>query len=389
MATNHTPNRTSLETLFARANEALDEATGGVVPPFQPATTFARRSDYSLVSNRHLYARDDNDVVRLAEETLTIAENGEAGLLFPSGMAAIAAVMRTIPNGGRLIMQSQIYWGTMKWVREFCARREIELVEVAAHQPAELVQTTETVRPDIVFVETPSNPWLRTVDLRAASQTCKAVGARLVVDSTAATPVLSQPLGFGADIVMHSATKAVNGHSDVVAGFLCTGDASSDFWTAIRTDRHDAGAILGSFEAWLLLRGMRTLPLRVERMSANAAAIAEFLTSHNNVLEVLYPGLSTHLGHELAQVQMSGGFGSLLSFRVKGSGKEALNVCGRLNLFHRATSLGGVESLVEHRHTIEGDVTGVPDDLIRVSVGIEHVDELIADLDQALSGAIR
>jgi cystathionine gamma-synthase len=240
-------------------------------------------------------------------------------------------------------------------------------------------------KPDLVWVETPSNPWLKIVNLRALSQACRDAGAVLAVDSTAATPVLSQPLTLGADIVMHSATKAINGHSDVVAGFLACRDAHSAIWQAIAADRHDAGAIIGPFEAWLLLRGMRTLPLRVEKMSSNALTVAQFLDGHDQVEKVLYPGLASAQGHDLAVQQMAGGFGGLLSFLVKGDGPRALRVCGRLDLFHRATSLGGVESLVEHRHTIEGDATGVPENLIRLSVGIENVDELIADLAQALT----
>ncbi len=206
----------------------------------------------------------------------------------------------------------------------------------------------------------------------------------LVVDSTAATPILSQPLEQGADIVMHSATKAINGHSDVLAGFLGCRDATSPLWELIVTDRHDAGAIMGSFEAWLLIRGMRTLPLRVERMSENALKIAQHLHDHPKVERVLYPGLPTDPGHGIALRQMNGGFGCLLSFQVKGDKETALGVISRLNVFKRATSLGGVESLVEHRHTIEETVPG---NLLRLSVGIERIDDLIADLDQALAGA--
>jgi len=374
-----------ITTRMVQANGVIDPQTGGVVPAIQSSTTFARNADYSQISPNHLYARDDDDLVRLGEEILTKAENADAGLLFPSGMAAIAAVMRTVPNRGTVILQSQIYWGTTKWVRDFCARREINLLEVECSDMDILAQTISAHAPNLVFIETPSNPWLRITDIQSAADLTHAAAGKLVVDSTAASPVLSNPLSFGADIVMHSATKSINGHSDVLAGFLATNDAQSNLWQAIAMDRHDAGAVLGSFEAWLLIRGMRTLPLRMERMCENTMQVANFLEAHPKVEAVLYPGLSSHEKHELAAKQMPNGFGSLLSFQVKGDAKTALAVCAKLETFKRATSLGGVESLVEHRHSIEGDATGVPENLIRLSVGIEHIQDLIGDLSEALS----
>ncbi|MGJ8527161.1 trans-sulfuration enzyme family protein [Maritalea sp.] len=373
-----------ISTRMVQANGVIDPQTGGVVPPIQSATTFARNTDYSLISDKHLYSRDDSDLLRLGEEILAKAEHAEAGLLFPSGMAAIAAIMRTVPNRGTIIVQSQIYWGTTKWVRYFCARREIALHEIDCSDLDVLSKAIEAEKPDLVFIETPSNPWLRITDIESAASMSHAAGAKLVVDSTAASPVLSNPLTLGADIVMHSATKSINGHSDVLAGFLATADAQSDIWQSISMDRHDAGAVLGSFEAWLLIRGMRTLPLRMERMCANAMSVAAFLDNHSKVETVLYPGITSHPGHELATKQMNGGYGSLLSFLVKGDAKTALEVCSKLEIFKRATSLGGVESLVEHRHSVEGNATGVPENLIRLSVGIEHIDDLVGDLSEAL-----
>ena len=370
----------SLATLFAQADGLIDPQTGGVVPPIQPSSTFVRDENYQLLSETHIYGRDDNDLLRLGERILTTAEHGEDGLLFPSGMAATAAIMRTVETGGKILLQSGIYWGTTKWTREFCARRKIELQEIDTSNTDLLADTIGKFKPDLVFIETPSNPWLKITDIAAAADNCHNAGSVLVVDSTAATPVHCNPLLHGADIVMHSATKGINGHSDLIAGFLGVKDASSQIWQAIQTDRHDAGALLGSFEAWLLIRGMRTLPLRLERMSASALKIAEFLSGHDQVETVFYPGLPSCQGHDVASKQMQNGFGSLLSIFVKNS--RALEVCGKLTLFHRATSLGGVESLVEHRHTIE---QGISPDLIRLSVGIENVDELIADLDGALS----
>ncbi|MBE0412256.1 PLP-dependent aspartate aminotransferase family protein [Yoonia sp.] len=364
-------------TIAAHAAGAIDPQSGGVVPALQPSTTYLRDESNALIRPDNIYARDNSDNLRQAEAVLQRLENARDTLLFPSGMAAIAAVFRTLPNGASVIVQSGVYWGTTQWVRNFCARRAITLVEVDAD---DLLTTCQTRQAALVFIETPSNPWLKTVDIAALAG---ATGATLVVDATAATPILMQPLALGADIVMHSATKAINGHSDVLAGVLSTNAPETQFWQDIRTDRKTAGAILGPFEAWLLTRGMRTLPLRVERMSQNAQALAEFLLAHDQVQDVFYPGLPHHPGHDIAQRQMSGGYGSLLSVLVTDGRENALRIVGRLQLFLRATSLGGVESLVEHRHTIEPH-TGIPENLIRVSVGIEDISDLIADWDQAL-----
>lgn len=364
-------------TIAAHAAGALDAQSGGVVPALQPSTTFTRDADYALHRPDNIYSRDNSDNLRQAEEVLRRLEDAAETLLFPSGMAAIAAVFRTLPNGGTAILQSGIYWGTTAWIRDFCTRREITLIEVDAD---ELVATCKARPADLVFVETPSNPWLKSVDIQAVKIATDGI---LVVDGTAATPILTRALDHGADIVMHSATKGINGHSDVLAGVLSTRAADAPIWAMIKADRKMAGAILGPFEAWLLVRAMRTLPLRVERMSQNTQTLAETLLAHPNVADVLYPGLPHHPGHDVATKQMQGGYGSLMSVLVKGGREDALRVVGKLQLFLRATSLGGVESLVEHRHTIEPH-TGIPENLIRVSVGIEAVDDLIADWHQSL-----
>ncbi|MDP2493453.1 PLP-dependent aspartate aminotransferase family protein [Shimia thalassica] len=369
-------------TLAAQAGGVIDVQSGGVVPPIQPSTTFARDRDYEPLNADNIYARDNNDVARQAEAVLAQLEGGTEALLFPSGMAAIAALFRTVPNGGRVVVQSGIYWGTTKWIRDFCERRQIEMTEVEASDIAQLQEACARAPAQIVWIETPSNPWLRIVDIEAAAEAAHQTGALLVVDSTAATPILSKPFAMGADIVMHSTTKAINGHSDVLSGVLIAKE-TGPVWDEIVTDRASAGAVLGPFEAWLLLRGMRTLPLRVNQMCSNAMKVAAFLYDHPQVEDVLYPGLPSHAGHDLACKQMKGGFGFLMSFLVKGGREDALKVAGRLNLFHRATSLGGVESLVEHRYTIEPH-TGIPENLLRISIGIEDADDLIADLAQAL-----
>ena len=370
-------------TIAAQAAGTVDPASGGVVPPVQFATTYLRDENYDLVNPDNVYLRSHNENTRVAERLLNALEGADETLIFPSGMAAIAAVFRTVPNGASVVVQSQIYWGTTKWIRDFCARRQIALHEVEASDLDAFAALCRAEKPDLCLIETPSNPWLRITDIAGAAAAAHEVGATLVVDSTAASPVLSHPLKHGADIVMHSATKGINGHSDVLAGSLATNDAETPRWQMIRDDRNEAGAVIGPMEAWLLARGMRTLPLRMREMSRNAMALAEFLSDHPQVEKVMYPGLPDHPGHALAAQQMHGGYGGLLSFVVKGGAEAALKAAGRLQLFHRATSLGGVESLVEHRHTIEPH-TGIPEGLLRLSVGIEDVEDLGADLGQAL-----
>jgi len=370
-------------TIAAQAAGSIDPASGGVVPPVQFSTTYLRDAAYQPLNADNVYLRYHNENTRVAERVLGALEGAADTMLFPSGMAAIAAVFRTVPNGAAVVVQSQIYWGTTKWIRDFCARRDIALHEVDASDLDVFATLCRAERPVLCWVETPSNPWLRLTDIAATAQVAHEVGATLVVDSTAASPVLSHPLAHGADIVMHSATKGINGHSDVLAGSLATNAPEAPRWQMIRDDRDGAGAVMGPMEAWLLTRGMRTLPLRMREMSRNAQALAEFLTDHPKVDQVMYPGLPDHPGHDIAARQMHGGYGGLLSFVVRGGAGAALSVAGRLQLFHRATSLGGVESLVEHRHTIEPH-TGIPEGLLRLSVGIEDVGDLEADLGQAL-----
>lgn len=369
-------------TLAAQAAGATERETGGVVPGVSLASTYGRGADYALLRPDNTYGRDENDTVRQAEAVVAGLDRAAAARLFPSGMAAIAALFRTVPSGGRVVMQSAIYWGTVKWARSFCARRGITLDEVEASDPGALAQALEA-RADLVWIEVPSNPWLKLVDIAQAAELAHAAGALLAVDATAATPVLMQPLALGADLVMHSATKGLNGHSDVVAGVLCVKDEGLPVWGAICTDRHDAGAILGPFEAWLLMRGMRTLPLRVEKSSETALTLAQAFENHPKIEAVWYPGLKAHPQHDLAKAQMQGGFGCLVSVLVRGGFDAAARVASRLQIVHRATSLGGVESLVEHRHVIEPH-TGIPQNLLRLSIGIEDAGDLTEDMEQAL-----
>ena len=370
-------------TVLAQLGHYIDPATGGLVPPVQPSTTFARDEAYALLNPAHTYGRDDSPGYPQVEAVLCALEGGADALVFPSGMAAIAALFRTLRRGEAIVVQRPIYYGTLAWLARFCAHREIALHHFDGGDPTSLERTARETKPAIVWIETPSNPLLHVVDIARAAEIAHGSGALLAVDSTAATPILTRPLALGADLVMHSATKYLNGHSDVLAGALVTKQID-ERWSAIRADRHDAGALLGPFEAWLLLRGLRTLALRVRQASENALAIARFLESNSRIERVLYPGLPSHPQKALAQRQMAGGCGGLLSFQVKGDADAALAVAGQLQLIARATSLGGTESLIEHRFTIEGAATGVPPNLLRLTVGIEDADDLIADLAQAL-----
>ncbi|WP_281927012.1 trans-sulfuration enzyme family protein [Roseibium album] len=372
------------DSLLAHAGGGFDAATGAVVPPIQTATTFVRDEDYEPVLPGHIYSRDSNALYRKTEKLLAALEGGEDSRLFASGMAAIAAIVRSVRPGGTLLAQSGIYWGTTLFLRKHCARNNIALVEADASDLSAFRDEFSVTQPDLVWLEVPSNPFLKVADIRKIAELCNGTSAVLCVDATAATPLILKPLSFGADLVMHSATKALNGHSDLLGGVVSTSNASSEVWTFISEERQNAGAVLGSFETWLLLRGLRTLALRVERMNSNAIDLARSLEAHPKVKSVLYPGLKSHPQHSLAKSQMTNGFGSLMSIMVDGGKDESLKVAGALDIFQRATSLGGTESLVEHRFTIEGEGSGIPENLLRLSIGIEHGNDLIADFDQAL-----
>ena len=375
---------TSPETRAAQALHFVDPATGAVVPPLHTSTTYARDAGYVLPAG-HEYTRDDNPTYRLPERLLAELEHGADARLFASGMAAATtAIQAHLRPGARIVASRAMYHGLRVWLTEWCAAWNVDLALVDATDLAAVRAAVQGGATALVWIETPANPTWDVADIAAVAEIAHARGARLAVDSTVATPVHSQPLVLGADLVMHSATKALNGHGDVLAGALVT-RADDEMWQRIRHQRHLQGAVPGPFEAWLLLRGMRTLFVRVERASKTAHALAERLAAHDGVASVLYPGLATHPGHAIAARQMKNGLGSMLSILVRGGAPEALAVAGRLEIFLRATSLGGVESLVEHRATVEGPATLAPPNLLRVSVGLESFDDLWSDLDRALA----
>ncbi|MCA9678440.1 MAG: PLP-dependent transferase [Kofleriaceae bacterium] len=370
------------ETDAAQILHAIDAATGAVVPPIHPSTTFARDEAYRLLGAA-AYARDDNPTFRPAEELLARLEGGADAMLLASGMAAATVVFQALTApGAHVVAQETMYWGLRSWLLGFAARWQVELSLVDAADPAALAAAIHPGRTRLVWIETPANPTWDVVDIARAAEAAHAAGALLAVDSTVATPVFSRPIEHGADLVMHSATKLLNGHGDVVAGALVTARAD-DTWAALRAARHDAGAILGPFEAWLLARGMRTLFPRARACAATTLELARRLAAHPGVARVRYPGLPDDPGHAVACRQMDGGFGHMMSIQL-GSRDRALAVAGRLRVFTRATSLGGTESLVEHRASVEPPGSPVPPDLLRLSIGLEHVDDLWDDLRAAI-----
>ncbi len=374
----------SAQTLAAQALGGCDPSTAAIVPPVVPSATYERAPDGSYPGG-HTYTRDQNPTYDPAEALLARLEEGHEALLFSSGMAAATTVFETLAAGDHVVAPVGMYWTIRLWLRDLAASGRIALDLVPNGDLEALGRALRPGATRVVWVETPSNPMCAVTDIAATAEIAHAAGARVVVDGTLATPALCRPLRLGADLVMHSATKQLNGHSDVLAGALVTA-RDDEAWARIKRDRAYRGAVLGPFEAWLLLRGMRTLFLRVARASENAQRVAEALADHPRVAQVLYPGLTGHRGHEIAARQMQGGCGPLVSFRVADEA-AARAVVGELRVFRNATSLGGVESLVEHRAPVEGPGTPVPADLVRLSLGIEDADDLIADLNRALARA--
>lgn len=353
-----------------------------LVPPIHPSASYERAADGTYPGG-HTYTRDQNPTYDQVEELLARLEGGEEALLFSSGMAAATTVFETLEPGAHVIAPRQMYWTIRLWLQDLAERRRVRLDLIPA---GDLDALRSALRPDetrLVWIETPSNPTCRLTDIAAVVELVHAAGARVAADNTVATPVLTRPLELGVDLVMHSATKQLNGHSDVLAGALVT-PRDDDLWRRIRHERAYRGAVLGPFETWLLLRGMRTLYLRVLRSAENAQRVAEALCEDPRVCQVFYPGLPDHPGHDLAARQMTPGFGPIVSFRVEGGEAAARRVAGSTQIFKQATSLGGAESLIEHRASVEGEGTPVPWDLLRLSIGIEDPGDLVADLKLAL-----
>jgi cystathionine gamma-synthase len=360
----------------------VDPATGAVNPPIYLTTTFGRAADGTL-PHGFIYARSDNPTRRELERSLAALEGGGVGLAFASGMAATAAVFQSLGPGDHVVAPEDAYYGTAKLLREVMAGWGLSSTLVDMTDPA-AVAAAVTPRTRLVWIETPSNPALAVTDIARVAAIAHAVGARCVCDNTWATPVLQRPLELGCDLVMHSSTKYLGGHSDLTGGAL-VGPAEDEWTGRLRTLQTLGGAVPSAFDCWLLMRGIRSLPWRMRGHQENAAAVAAFLARHDAVDVVHYPGLPDDPGHAVAARQMSG-FGGMVSMQVKGGAEAALAVTRRVQIFTAATSLGGVESLIEHRASVEGPESRTPPGLLRLSIGLEHAEDLIEDLDQALRG---
>jgi cystathionine gamma-synthase len=367
------------ETAAAQALGWVDETTCAIVTPVHVATTFEREADNSFRSGRS-YIRADNPAYDQPQRVLAELERGTDCMLFASGMAAATCVFQALAPGDHVVAPRVMYWGLRGWLARD-SHLDVDFVDMTNNDA--IAAAMRPGKTKIVWIETPGNPLWDVIDIAAAAAIAHRAGARLGVDSTVATPVFCRPLSLGADIVMHSATKYLNGHSDAIAGALVTGEDDA-YWQKLRTLRAELGGILGSFEAFLLLRGMRTLYPRVRLAAGNALELARRFARHRAIERALYPGLPDFPGHDIAARQMQGGFGGMLSIRIKGGEAAAIAAAGKLRVWKRATSLGGVESLVEHRASVEGPDTPCPRDLLRLSVGIENVEDLWNDFDQAL-----
>src|SRR5580658_3626462 len=376
----------SARTILAQGYAAHEPVPSALVPPIHMSATYLRDADNGY-SSGYIYGRTDNPSVQQAENLIAELERADEALLFGSGMAAATSVLLALDRPTHIIASQVMYWGFRSWLREIGRYgHRLSFVETS-----DLDAVRAAVRPGetgLFWIETPSNPLWTITDIAAIAQIAHAAGALVCVDSTVATPVFTRPLSLGADIVMHSATKYLNGHCDVVAGALATA-TDGPLWSRICKLRDQLGNALSAFDAWLLIRGMRTLDVRVRAQARTAATIASRLVGHPAIAQVLYPGLPEHPGHETALRQMKGGFGGLFSIRIAKGEKAAIAVAAAVSLWKRATSFGGIESLIEHRASIEGADSPCPADLLRFSVGLEDVDELCADLTRALAVAAR
>ena len=372
------------ETVAAQAAHQIDSATGAVAPPIYLSTTFERDPDGGY-SRGFVYSRSDNPNRRSLEHLLALLEGGDSGdavaAAFASGSAATATVFQALAPGDHVIAPDDCYHGTARLLREVFAPWGLQTTFVDMTDPDNV---RRAVQPNtrMVWVETPSNPLLKITNIAEMANIAQSAGALCACDNTWASPMLQRPLDLGADLVVHSTTKYLGGHEDVTGGTV-VGASDSEFFQRVRLIQNLYGAVPSPFDCWLTLRGIRTLHVRMPAHCANAGKVARFLHDHPNVAAVHYPGLSDHPGHGVAAGQMAD-FGGMLSFQVSGGRDAAMRVAASVRLFVRATSLGGTQSLIEHRASIEGPDSTTPDDLLRVSVGLENADDLIADLTQAL-----
>ena len=372
----------SLSTKIAQALHYNDPDTGSVIPPIEHTATYSRDKNYEP-RKAYWYRRDGNKTTQIAEEIIAELENADMSLLFSSGMSACTAVLEMLPPNAHIVVPRVMYHGVLAQIQNFSSKNRIH---VDFYNAGDLTSMKEIIKigvTQLVWVETPNNPNWEVTDIVEASKIAHEAKAKLIVDATATPPTMTKSLDLGADISFHSATKYLNGHSDVSAGVLSF-KKDNKVWENLYNIRKLQGTVLNSQDAFLLIRGLRTLFLRVEKNSQNAMLLAKHFESHNYVETVLYPGLESHPNHKTAKSQTNGQYGGMLSIVVKGSEADAINVVRNCKVFYPATSLGGVESLIEHRKTVSGEDFPVDEKLIRISIGIEDPLDLINDLEQAL-----
>ncbi len=364
--------------MLAQGNHFVDPATGAIVPPIHLSATFDRST--GTID----YRRSENPTNLVVETALAALDGAAATMTFSSGMGAAVTVLETLRAGQHMVAPIFLYNGIKRWILRVSKLRGFTVSFADIREPGALEAAVVPGLTALIWTEVVTNPTCDVVDIEATARAAHAAGAILVVDATFTPPVTIRPLDLGADLVMQSATKYLNGHSDVLAGSLSTRD-QNERWAEMEYVRMATGAVLHPLDAWLLLRGMRTLAVRFKEISANALLVAEHFANHPKVDRVLYPGLKTHPAHSLAQRELQGGFGGMMAIEVRGGLAEAKRVSEAVKLVIRATSLGSVESLVEHRFPLEGDITPVPENLLRLSIGIEDPGDLIDDLEQALA----
>jgi len=361
----------------------IDPATGAVTPPIHLTTTFERAADGSY-PHGYEYTRENNPNRKALEQTLAELEGGAASVAFASGSTAAMMILQTLKTGDHIVVPADLYFGIRVLIQDVFSAWGLEHTFV---DTTDIDALRAAVQPNtrLVMIETPSNPLLKVTDIAAAAEIAHAAGALLVCDNTIPSPAQQQPFAHGADVILHATTKYISGHADVLGGVVVC-KTEDDFYTRLRYIQRFGGAVPSPFDCWLTLRGLRTLPHRARAHAENALKVAQFLAAHPNIENVNYPGLESHAGHAVAQKQMINGYGGLMSVQVKGDAEAAMAVCARVKVFIRATSFGGTHSLIEHRASVEAPGSNTPQNLLRVSIGLEHADDLIADLDQALRG---
>lgn len=371
-----------VETKAVHIGREIEEYSGAITPDISLSTTFIREADGSYRKG-YSYIRNNNPTRKRLETSIASLEGQKNAVAFSSGLGAFSALLLTLQANDHVILPDDMYYGGRRVVDVLAKQYNIK-AEYVNQQNLEELEKKITKDTKLVCLETPSNPYLKIVDIKKVSEIAGSVGATVAVDNTWATPILQNPISLGADISLHSTTKYLGGHSDVQGGIVVVSDTNTELYEKLRSIQNNFGAVPSPFDCWLLLRSIPTLPLRIKQQCSNAMKIAEFLTEQENIYQVLYPGIKTHMNHEVAKQQMINGFGGMISIITKRNEPFARKVANTTKIFKQATSLGGIESLIEHRASVEGPHSQTSKNLIRLSIGIEDSDDLLLDLEEAL-----